>query len=68
MLEEIRAGHSEAPAKDAGTESALQWLADIGARALPEPYRLKGWHLGVIVGVLALVSAVGVFGGLQTLM
>jgi hypothetical protein len=35
---------------------------------LPEPYRLRGWYLGLIVGVSALVSAVGVLGGLQALM
>jgi Mn2+/Fe2+ NRAMP family transporter len=42
-------------------------LVALAVKALPEPYRLRGWYLGLIVGVSALVSAVGVFGGLQAL-
>ena len=43
-------------------------LVALAVKALPEPYRLRGWYLGLIVGVSALVSAVGVFGGLRVLM
>ena len=46
----------------------IGFLVALAMKALPEPYRLRGWYLGLIVGVSALVSAVGVFGGLQALM
>ena len=46
----------------------IGFLVALAVKALPEPYRLRGWYLGLIVGVSALVSAVGVFGGLQVLM
>jgi Mn2+/Fe2+ NRAMP family transporter len=46
----------------------IGFLVALAIKALPEPYRLRGWYLGLIVGVCALVSAVGVFGGLQALM
>src|SRR5260370_34496496 len=36
-------------------------LVALAARALPEPYRLRGWYLGVIVAGCTIVSAVGVF-------
>jgi Mn2+/Fe2+ NRAMP family transporter len=44
------------------------FLVALAVKALPEPYRLSRWYLGLIVCVCALVSAVGVFGGLQALM
>jgi Mn2+/Fe2+ NRAMP family transporter len=37
----------------------------VAASALPEPYRVGGRRLRLIVGVCAAVSALGVFGGLQ---
>jgi len=46
----------------------IGFLVALAVKALPEPYRLKGWRLGLIVAISALVSAVGVFGGLQALM
>jgi len=46
----------------------IGFLVALAVKALPEPSRLKGWYLGLIVAVSALVSAVGVFGGLQALM
>jgi Mn2+/Fe2+ NRAMP family transporter len=46
----------------------IGFLVALAVKALPEPYRLSGWYLALIVGVSALVSAVGIFGGLQALM
>jgi Mn2+/Fe2+ NRAMP family transporter len=46
----------------------IGFLVALAVKALPEPYRLRGWRLGLIVGVSALVSAVGVLGGVQALM
>ena len=46
----------------------IGFLVALAVKALPEPSRPKGWYLGLIVGVSGLVSAVGVFGGLQALM
>jgi Mn2+/Fe2+ NRAMP family transporter len=43
-------------------------LVALAVTALPEPYRLRGWYLGLIVAVCAIVSAVGVFGGVRALM
>jgi Mn2+/Fe2+ NRAMP family transporter len=43
-------------------------LVALAVKALPEPYRLRGWYLALIVAVCATVSAVGVFGGLQALL
>ena len=43
-------------------------LVALAVKALPEPHRLSGWYLGLIVAVCALVSAVGLFGGLQAVM
>jgi Mn2+/Fe2+ NRAMP family transporter len=43
-------------------------LVALAVTALPEPYRLRGFYLGLIVAVCAIVSAVGVFGGVQALM
>ena len=43
------------------------FLVALAATALPEPYRLRGWRLRIIVGICALVSALGVIGGLQAL-
>jgi Mn2+/Fe2+ NRAMP family transporter len=43
-------------------------LAALAATALPEPYRLRRWYLGVIVAVCAIVSAVAIFGGVRALL
>ena len=43
-------------------------LVALAATALPEPYRPRGWYLGAIVAVSALVSAFGIFGALRALM
>ena len=42
-------------------------LVALAVTSLPEPYRLRGWYLGVIVAVCGVVSAVGVFGGVRAL-
>jgi Mn2+/Fe2+ NRAMP family transporter len=44
---------------------AVGFLVALAASALPEPYRVGGRRLRLIVGVCAAVSALGVFGGLQ---
>ncbi len=43
------------------------FLVALAASSLPEPYRVSGWRLRMIVGICAAVSALGVFGGLQAL-
>jgi Mn2+/Fe2+ NRAMP family transporter len=43
-------------------------LVALAVTALPEPYRLRGWYLGVLVAISTIVSAVGVFGGVRALM
>jgi Mn2+/Fe2+ NRAMP family transporter len=43
------------------------FLVALAARALPEPYRLKGRRLALTVGVCAAVSALGVAGGVMAL-
>jgi len=43
-------------------------LAVLAATALPEPWRPRGWYLGLIVAVSAIVCAVGIFGAVRTLM
>jgi uncharacterized membrane protein YjjP (DUF1212 family) len=43
----------------------IGFLVALAVEALPEPYRLRGWYLALLAG--ALVSAVGVFGGVQAL-
>ena len=47
---------------------AIGFLLVLAATALPEPYRLKGWYLALVVGIAAIVSAVGVLGGVQALL
>ena len=39
------------------------FLVALAARALPEPMRLRGWYLGVIIVVSGVVCALGIFGG-----
>ena len=43
-------------------------LVALAVVSLPEQYRLRGFYLGVIVAVCAIVSAVGIFGGVRALM
>jgi len=43
-------------------------LAVLAATALPEPWQPRGWYLGLIVAVSAIVCAVGIFGAVRTLM
>jgi Mn2+/Fe2+ NRAMP family transporter len=43
-------------------------LVALAVRALPDPYRLRGFYLGAVVTICAIVSAVGVFGGIRALM
>jgi hypothetical protein len=39
--------------------------APLAAVNSPEPYRPRGAYLGIVVAVCAIVSAVGIFGGLR---
>ena len=45
----------------------IGFLVALAATALPEPCRVGGWRLRLIVGICAVVSALGVIGGLQAL-
>jgi Mn2+/Fe2+ NRAMP family transporter len=42
----------------------IGFLVALAVTALSQPSRPRGWHLGLLVGVWAIVSAVGVFGGI----
>ncbi len=46
---------------------AVGFLVALAATALPEPYRVGGRRLRLIIGICAVVSALGVVGGLQAL-
>jgi Mn2+/Fe2+ NRAMP family transporter len=46
----------------------IGFLVALAVKALPEPFRLRGWRLRVLVAVSAVVSALGVFGGVQALL
>lgn len=43
-------------------------LVALAARALPEPFRLRPWHLWSIAGMSAAVSALGLLGGVAGLL
>jgi Mn2+/Fe2+ NRAMP family transporter len=43
-------------------------LVALAVKALPEPYRLRGLYLGAVIAICAIVSALGVFGGVRALM
>jgi Mn2+/Fe2+ NRAMP family transporter len=45
----------------------IGFLVALAVTTLPEPYRLRRGYLLTIAGVSAVVSAIGVFGGLQAL-
>lgn len=40
-------------------------LVALAVKALPEPLRLRRWYLRLIIGVCAIVCALGLFGGLS---
>jgi Mn2+/Fe2+ NRAMP family transporter len=40
-------------------------LVMLAATALPEPQRLRGWYLGLIIGVSTIVCALALFGGIS---
>ena len=46
----------------------IGFLVALAVKALPAPLRLRGVYLWLLVGVSALVSAVGLFGGVSGLM
>jgi Mn2+/Fe2+ NRAMP family transporter len=46
----------------------IGFLVALAATALPEPFRLRGARLAIVVAITAAVSALGVFGGVQALM
>ncbi len=46
----------------------LGFLVALAVKALPPPHRLRGAYLWVVIGVVALTSALGVYGGLSSLL
>ena len=40
-------------------------LVTLAVTALPEPLRLRGWYLGLIIGVSTIVCALALFGGIS---
>jgi Mn2+/Fe2+ NRAMP family transporter len=44
------------------------FLVALAAKALPEPFRLRGAYLWVLIGISAIVIAVGLFGGVSGLL
>lgn len=44
------------------------FLVTLSATALPDPLRLRGWYLWLIIGVSAIVSIFGLFGGVSGLL
>ena len=46
----------------------IGFLVALAATALPEPLRLRGWYLRLVIGISAIVSAVGLFGGVSGLL
>jgi Mn2+/Fe2+ NRAMP family transporter len=46
----------------------IGFLVALAAKALPEPFRPRGRRLGLIVGVWAIVSALGLLGGIKGLL
>ena len=44
------------------------FLVALAAKALPEPFRLRGAYLWVLIGISATVIAVGLFGGVSGLL
>ena len=52
------------------TESAIKFSSFYypAVKALPEPLRLRGFYLWVLIGISAIVIAVGLFGGVSGLL
>ena len=46
----------------------IGFLVALAVTALPEPLRLRGWYLVLLVGVSAAVCALGLFGGVWGLL
>jgi Mn2+/Fe2+ NRAMP family transporter len=46
----------------------IGFLVALAAKALPEPLRLRGVYLWVLIGVSAVVSALGLYGGVSGLL
>ena len=42
----------------------IAFLVALATKTLAEPIRLRGWYLGLIIGISAVVCAVGLFGGI----
>lgn len=45
----------------------LGFLVALAVKALPPEHRLRGWYFWVVLGVVTLTSALGVYGGLSSL-
>jgi Mn2+/Fe2+ NRAMP family transporter len=45
----------------------MGFLVALAVKALPEPYRVRGWYLALIAAVSTVVAGLGVFGGVQAL-
>jgi hypothetical protein len=45
----------------------LGFLIALAAKSLPEPVRLRGWYLKVVIVVAAATSLLGVFGAFSGL-
>ena len=46
----------------------IGFLVALAVKALPEPLRLRGFYLWVLIGISAIVIAVGLFGGVSGLL
>ena len=46
----------------------IGFLVALAVKALPEPLRLRGFYLWVLIGILAIVIAVCLFGGVSGLL
>jgi Mn2+/Fe2+ NRAMP family transporter len=46
----------------------IGFLVALAVKALPEPLRLRGVYLWVLIGISAIVSAVGLYGGVSGLL
>jgi Mn2+/Fe2+ NRAMP family transporter len=42
----------------------IGFLVALAVKVLPEPLRLRGWYLALIIGVSAIVCGLGLFGGI----
>jgi hypothetical protein len=46
----------------------IGFLVALAVKALPEPLRLRGFYLWVLIGISAIVIAVGLLGGVSGLL